>query len=693
MAIPLIDLSNTQHHFAGSGAGTYADPFAFSTRDMAQADSAIPFIDLSNRVRYLKGSGAGTPGDPYILGINFLDSSTVSVLSYGAKGDGVTNDTAAVQAALDASITLGKKLFFPAGTYKIATSLSNTTGGNIDLEFDVGAVLDCSTSTASTAITLGGSLGAGVALSSNANKGDSSISATGHGLVAGDIVQIVSTDLRNSTRVDYYKGEIAKVASVSGSTINFDTPLYDGYTAATTSVYKCTAATVRIRGITIRHNGPYCGLLVRHAKNILIENPTVEGAKECGIRVRECFNATIVNGSTLGAYYVGTNTAYGLSIYSSQHVKVIGGYWHGGRHGITTGGTFPERDIKLIGCTVTNDNTSGVYGFDSHGNTEFIELIGCHSLNGAAMQANNIKVIGGEYRTIYAKFALAFLPEISGSHIIVDSVLCDNPTHTCALTVTFWQNNLTFDLISFRDVRATGGTNLTSTNPGVIYINANTNGWSETVSRFSINGCTATIAGAPASTAYLLDIGNAITLTTALNIINSDFTSTYDKVRPLRLAITGATKSVSNTCSGKSVSDYGCVVSAGDFFSMLDLYDGQTSALYNNLSTTGKVRFIDCIMANFGSNGGLNIGSATDVRIKGTEKVNSTGNFNVAATYPYSDYTAAGNKILYRSAVPSAYAWLVGDICINSAPAVGSPKAWRCTAAGTPGTWTSEGNL
>lgn len=62
MALPLIDLSNTQHHFAGSGAGTPGDPFAFSTRDMAQANSAIPFIDLSNRVRYLKGSGDGTPG-------------------------------------------------------------------------------------------------------------------------------------------------------------------------------------------------------------------------------------------------------------------------------------------------------------------------------------------------------------------------------------------------------------------------------------------------------------------------------------------------------------------------------------------------------------------------------------------------------------------------------------------------------
>lgn len=38
-------------------------------------------------------------------------------------------------------------------------------------------------------------------------------------------------------------------------------------------------------------------------------------------------------------------------------------------------------------------------------------------------------------------------------------------------------------------------------------------------------------------------------------------------------------------------------------------------------------------------------------------------------------------------------AWKVGDRVYNSAPVVGQPKSWVCTVAGTPGTWTSEGNL
>jgi hypothetical protein len=42
---------------------------------------------------------------------------------------------------------------------------------------------------------------------------------------------------------------------------------------------------------------------------------------------------------------------------------------------------------------------------------------------------------------------------------------------------------------------------------------------------------------------------------------------------------------------------------------------------------------------------------------------------------------------------PTTLTWAVGDRCYNEAPAVGQPKSWVCTVAGTPGTWVSEGNL
>ena len=47
---------------------------------------------------------------------------------YNAKGDGITDDTAALQAALNAQGTAGKSdvVYLPAGTYKITATLKQT---------------------------------------------------------------------------------------------------------------------------------------------------------------------------------------------------------------------------------------------------------------------------------------------------------------------------------------------------------------------------------------------------------------------------------------------------------------------------------------------------------------------------------------------------------------------------------------
>lgn len=54
-------------------------------------------------------------------------SQTVSVQDFGAVGDGVTDDTAAIQAAVDA-ITTGT-VHFPAGTYKVTATIDITKNG------------------------------------------------------------------------------------------------------------------------------------------------------------------------------------------------------------------------------------------------------------------------------------------------------------------------------------------------------------------------------------------------------------------------------------------------------------------------------------------------------------------------------------------------------------------------------------
>ena len=47
----------------------------------------------------------------------------------------------------------------------------------------------------------------------------------------------------------------------------------------------------------------------------------------------------------------------------------------------------------------------------------------------------------------------------------------------------------------------------------------------------------------------------------------------------------------------------------------------------------------------------------------------------------------------FAAAAPTTGTWAVGDRVIQLTPVVGNPTGWRCTVAGTPGTWVSEGNL
>lgn len=50
-------------------------------------------------------------------------------------------------------------------------------------------------------------------------------------------------------------------------------------------------------------------------------------------------------------------------------------------------------------------------------------------------------------------------------------------------------------------------------------------------------------------------------------------------------------------------------------------------------------------------------------------------------------------SVEFGSTAPVSGFHIVGDRAINIAPSAGNAKSWVCTGFGTPGTWTSEGNL
>ena len=70
---------------------------------------------------------------------------TVSVKDFGAVGDGVTDDTAAIHAAVNSVLTKNGSVFFPAGRYRVTSGYTNATNNSVSL---VGENIDYYGSTA-----------------------------------------------------------------------------------------------------------------------------------------------------------------------------------------------------------------------------------------------------------------------------------------------------------------------------------------------------------------------------------------------------------------------------------------------------------------------------------------------------------------------------------------------------------------
>ena len=62
-----------------------------------------------------------------------MPSGAFNVKAYGAVGDGVTDDTVAIQAAATASAVSGGTLFFPTGTYVVSSGITGLNNSGITI--------------------------------------------------------------------------------------------------------------------------------------------------------------------------------------------------------------------------------------------------------------------------------------------------------------------------------------------------------------------------------------------------------------------------------------------------------------------------------------------------------------------------------------------------------------------------------
>lgn len=295
-------------------------------------------------------------------------NEVVSVKDFGAVGDGVTDDTAAIQAAANASA--GKTLDGSGLTYKVTatitgvasdTSIQNATfdfsqqpdAGGTDRGFNVtGSIATAVPLTASTAV-------------------DSAIVTVGSTITfaADDLVFLTSNKVWDVLQGVVY-GQYARIKSVdSGTQLSLYEPVHLAFNtgdaaaiAKVTPVRNVSFKNVRFIGannLTQAQNALY----IQYGEDCRVESCRFEYFDYLALGFFRCYKSIADKVSVFAARNAGN--AYGIAVHGGCYAcSVVNGFGEDTRHYVTVGDNDGINMFTLVdGCQVMSSKDAGL---DSH---------------------------------------------------------------------------------------------------------------------------------------------------------------------------------------------------------------------------------------------------------------------------------------------------------------------------------------
>ena len=402
-----------------------------------------------------------------------------NVKDFGAVGDGVTDDTAAIQAALDSG---AKTIRLSSGTYKVTNALTVPVNVSMYGEGISASIIDASSTTTASNVADGvvktpdATLTALPALSTAITRHDHTMTFTSAPSVSvGDVIVLYNdTDSSWSGFRSYYRaGEMVKVASISGSVVTIQGAFAQNYATADIDLYKMTGTTCSFRDFAIvglpDASTATRGLILNGGIDVEMSNLKVTNASYIGLNVTQCFGASITGCIVEEDFSNDFGGDYGFSISNSHHISVEGGYFSAIRHGFTIGGgdytgAVTNRYITVSNSTVST--TGGSQAMDWHGNTEWITITNCTLDGGIIPAGNNWKLDGNLIRGHTGNAnVLCYCSELQGTNI--------------SITNNVWYNNdVSVGRGAFIDIGGNSDVISSDTvNGGTINISDNTFHW------------------------------------------------------------------------------------------------------------------------------------------------------------------------------------------------------------------------
>lgn len=347
---------------------------------------------------------------------------------YGAVGDGIALDRAAVDAAVAAAKLAGGELWFPPGRYRMGASDSWDVSGVARID-GISAVLDFTDGTANPIVVCNGTrtlIGAAVALAEGATQ----IPVTpGFDLPAGTPILLTSVEaLPNPARAEYFKGERTYATAYGAGVLEVQPPLELSYGAA----YVWTSNEVPLhigRGVTFDfpRGAPVSGFVAKHA-DIVFEG-TINGGGNSGLYVYASRLRT--QGARVNdVFYEGTPSSYGIGVGDLSEADIVatevkrarhcvdsggGGYWTvGDSGGVGTGAAVYPSKYRIVGGLFVSAPGGANYALSAHGNNLEATVTGATVHGGVVFSGKRTRITGSFiYATDRAAFAI-------GSDIHVD---------------------------------------------------------------------------------------------------------------------------------------------------------------------------------------------------------------------------------------------------------------------------------
>jgi hypothetical protein len=376
----------------------------------------VAYIQPKLYLSYLSGTAVG-PAEMYAYGIalyevgssdataqittlNKKTNGEVAVEEYGAVGDGIADDTVALQTAINDASAKHKKLILGSGkTYLISNQLTITGQTAIIGSPSHRPVIRVKSQTFDP-IEASGTFVKTTSLKANATVNTKWIDVvSASGISAGMLIELISSlpwyhDPRTDSS-DCRKAELHRVDEVIGNRIYFADPLMDGYDLTNETVTINAYNSIRVhmeeielvmdRGVEPNDNIRRTGISLNYTVDTMLKNVFVTNAANAGIQLYHSYRPTVDGGRTTSAnnYFAG----YGVQTYGTTHAVIKNRHARNCRRGFdVSGGTIPSHFTTVEGCSVfgnglnslldrygfNDDHTTGtaVFGMGTHGGAD-----------------------------------------------------------------------------------------------------------------------------------------------------------------------------------------------------------------------------------------------------------------------------------------------------------------------------------